>query len=88
MNQPLKQLFVAEAVLSQVKEARSVRRKRRTWGKSVLTKYLTELIRLREAGASFADLQFWLRTEKRVKVVRTTIMRALDKAKPATIQKN
>lgn len=77
----LKSVFVAEEVLSKIKDARAVRRKRCTWGISKLNKYLTEVIQLSGNGASFADIQFWLRKEKRIKVDRSTIKRFLDKNK-------
>lgn len=88
MNQPLKQLFVPETVLSQIKDARSVRRKRTTWGKSKLTKYQSELIQLRAIGASFVDLQFWLLKEKRVKASPSTFKRFLEKVCTTTNKEN
>lgn len=63
-----------------VREARAIRRKRTTWGRSKLGKYQAELMQLRHAGATYADLQYWLRKEKRVKVARSTIMRFLTKS--------
>lgn len=72
-------LFVPEVVLSQVRVDQAVRRKRRTWGESKINKYIVELIRLREAGGSYAQLAFWLRKEKRIKIHRSSIKRALDK---------
>ena len=63
-----------------VREARSVRRKRTTWGKSKLSRFQAELVKLWQAGATYADMQYWLRKEKRVKVARSTIMRFLAKS--------
>jgi hypothetical protein len=71
--------FNAAEELCKVQEARAVRRRRSTWGKSKLSKYQAELVQLRQAGAKYADLQFWLRKEKRVKVDRSSIMRFLKK---------
>ncbi len=79
MNKIVGKLFMPEDVLSKIKNERAVRRKRRTWGKSRLNKFMAELLKLREAGASYADLQFWLHTEKRVKIDRSNIKRAMDK---------
>lgn len=74
-----KRKFNATEVLAVIREARAVRRKRCTWGKSKLTKFLAELIQLRASGASLADIQYWLKKEKRVKADCTTIKRCLDK---------
>lgn len=71
--------FDATGVLLGIRESRAVRRRRTTWGKSKLNRVLSELILLRAASASFADIQFWLRKEKRIKVNRSTIKRFLDK---------
>lgn len=78
--------FNASEVLAVIREARAVRRKRCTWGRSKLTKFLAELIQLRASGASLADLQFWLLKEKRVKADCTTIKRFLDKHTPTADQ--
>lgn len=88
MNQPLKRLFEPEAELSKVKDARSVRRKRTTWGKSKLTKYQSELIQLRAIGASLVDLQYWLLKEKRVKASPSTFKRFLEKVCATTDKEN
>jgi len=74
-------LFVPEEILSKVKADRAVRRKRRTWGKSKIYKYIVELLKLKEAGGSYAQLQYWLLKEKRIKIHRSNIKRALDKFK-------
>ena len=71
--------FNASATLAAIREARSVRRRRCTWGKSRLAPYLSELVKLRNEGASFADLTFWLLKQKRLKVDRTTVRRFLMK---------
>jgi len=76
--------FNAQEELSKVHEARATRRKRITWGRSKLSKYRAELVLMRNAGAKYADLQFWLRKSKRVKVARSSIMRFLKKPKVIT----
>ncbi len=74
--------FNAIDVLAALRAQRAERRKRNTWGKSDLSKFQAELVQLRKVDASFADLQFWLRTEKRVKVERSTILRFLKIVMP------
>lgn len=81
MNRIVEKLFMPEDVLSKIKSDRAVRRKRRTWGKSRLNKFMAELLKLKETGASYADLQFWLHKEKRIKINRSNIKRAMDKFK-------
>jgi hypothetical protein len=76
MQQQQKQ-FDADATLSAVRAARAQVRHRRTWGKSRLVTHRAELVQLRRAGGSFADLVHWLRAEKRVKVARSTVSRYL-----------
>jgi hypothetical protein len=71
------QQFDPDATLSAVRAARAQVRRRRTWGKSRLVPHRAELVQLRRAGGSFADLVHWLRSEKRVKVARSTVARYL-----------
>lgn len=73
--------FNVESVVSKFRSERKVRRRRRTWSKSVLLGLLSELVLLRRNGATFGDLQHWLRHEKRIKVHRSTIKRFLDKCR-------
>lgn len=75
----MESVFNAQTVLTAVREQRAVRRRRCTWGKSKLNKYLSELIQLKERGASYADMEYWLRKEKRLKINRSSIKRFLDK---------
>lgn len=79
MNTTQPQSFDATAALAAVRQARAEHKRRITWGKSRLTPHRAELVKLRAAGASFADLVFWLRKEKRIKVADTTVMRFLAK---------
>ncbi|OIQ96349.1 hypothetical protein GALL_216260 [mine drainage metagenome] len=81
MNNIVGKLFMPEDVLSKIKSDRAVRRKRRVWGKSRINILMAELLNLKEAGASYADLEFWLRKEKRIKIHRSNIKRAMDKFK-------
>ena len=71
--------FDASAALAAIRDARAVRRHRRTWGKSRLAPHRAELARLRAAGASFADIAFWLLKQKRIKVDRSTVRRFVEK---------
>lgn len=71
--------FDAAAVLDTVRREREERRHRRTWGKSKLVRHRAELVALRRAGASLADLAHWLKAEKRLKADKSTIARYLAK---------
>lgn len=71
--------FDAASALSQVKALRAAAKRRRTWGSSRLTPHRAELVQLRQAGGSYADLQVWLRKEKRIKVEESTVRRYLQK---------
>ena len=71
--------FNAAMELAKIHEIRKALRRRRTWGKSKLTKYRAELIKLREGGASYVDLAYWLRINKRVKIDSSNIQRFLKK---------
>jgi len=71
--------FDASLTLAAIRDARTVRRHRRTWGKSRLTPHRAELVKLRAEGASFGDIAYWLRKNKRIKVDRSTVRRYLAK---------
>ena len=71
--------FDAESTLATIHEHRKVIRSRRTWGKSRLTPFRAELVKLRKIGGSYTDLTIWLRKEKRVKVAESTVRRYLQK---------
>ena len=77
MNSARTDKFDAQNELAEIRAARKVRRKRSTWGRSRLTKYRAELIKLKAIGASYEDMKFWLRKKKRVKVDKSTIWRFL-----------
>jgi type II secretory pathway component PulM len=70
------QPFNAQKILSELKQFK-ITRKRPRYVRSRLHKYRAELVALRLAGASFADLALWLRQSKRIKVAHTTVMRFL-----------
>lgn len=84
----MKDEFNAVDVLSVVKEQRSIRKKRCTFGKSKLNKWRAELMKLKKSGASYADMQFWLRKEKRIKTDPSSIWRFLLKDQSMPDQEN
>lgn len=71
--------FNPHEVIACVRHERNVRRKRSTFEKSKLIKYKSELISLFNVGASYRDMAFWLRKNKRVKIDHSNIKRYLDK---------
>ena len=71
--------FDPAAALDAVRERRAVTRRRSTWGKSRLAPHRAELVKLRQAGGSFAELADWLRRERRVKMDASSVRRYLQK---------
>lgn len=67
----------AATELAKIKEARSLRRRQGRRYRSKLERYRVELVDLYHAGATFTDLAFWLKSEKRLKAHPTSIMRYL-----------
>ncbi len=65
--------------LAKIKEARSLRRRQGRRYRSKLERYRAELVDLYHAGATFPDLAFWLKSEKRLKTHPTSIMRYMYK---------
>ena len=59
--------------------ARRAEARRRLYRKSRLDKYRAELVAMKQAGASCADLVEWLRVNHRLKVHRSSIDRYLKK---------
>jgi hypothetical protein len=59
--------------------ARRTEARRKLYRKSRLDKYRAELVAMKQAGASCADLVEWLRITHRCKVNRSTIDRYLKK---------
>jgi len=70
--------FDAVSELAAIKQRRADMRRKR-WRLSKLMKHRTELVEMRRAGASYRDLQLWLRVKKRHRVSDTTIQRFLTK---------
>ncbi|MCD9496790.1 hypothetical protein GLP20_18215 [Photobacterium carnosum] len=60
-------------------QTKMIRKRSYSARKSQLDKYKFELLELKKAGASTAELQRWLRTNKRKKVAHSTILRWLEK---------
>lgn len=57
------------------KQTKMIRKRSYSARKSKLDKYKFELLELKKAGASTAELQRWLRSNKRLKVAHSTILR-------------
>lgn len=73
-----KQQFDAPAELEKIRKRKIISRKK-CYQFSRLKKLRTEIILLRETGASFREIRLWLRHTKRIKIAHTTIMRFLEK---------
>lgn len=67
----------ARAELALLRRRRSISR-RQPYRPSRLERFRAELVALRRAGGSYAELTDWLR-QRRIKVARTTVMRYLAK---------
>ena len=70
--------FDAQAEVELIR-ARRAEARRKLYRKSRLDKYRAELVAMKQAGASCADLVEWLRVSHRCKVNRSTIDRYLKK---------
>lgn len=70
--------FNAQAEVERIR-ARRVEARRKLYRKSRLDKYRAELVAMKQAGASCADLTEWLRVRHRCKVHRSSIDRYLKK---------
>ena len=68
--------FDAVAELQRIRTLREEAR-RKLYRKSRLDKYRAELVAMRQAGASAADLAEWLRVAHRVKMNRSSVDRFL-----------
>jgi hypothetical protein len=82
--------FNALAEVERIRIRRTEAR-RKLYRKSRLDKYRSELVAMKQAGASCADLVEWLRVNHRCKVNRSSIDRYLKKlpelhATPADVQ--
>ncbi|WP_418115033.1 hypothetical protein RJD40_21670 (plasmid) [Vibrio scophthalmi] len=60
-------------------QTQSMRKRSYSARKSRLDKYKYQLLELHQAGATGAELQRWLRTNKRIKVAHSTVLRWLEK---------
>ena len=69
--------FDTEKTLNELKKQTKIIRKKR-FARSRLDKHCGELLSLYKAGASIAELQRWLRTN-RIRVEHSTVSRWLDK---------
>lgn len=67
--------FDAKEALFDLRRRQALKRRRR-YRRSKLDRYRAELVKLRRAGASLAQLQLWLQN-RRLKVSRSTIHRYL-----------
>lgn len=70
--------FNAQAEVESIR-ARRAEARRKLYRKSRLDKYRAELVAMKRAGASCADLAEWLRVNHRCKVNRSSIDRYLKK---------
>ena len=72
--------FDVQSELSTLKaQTQSIRKRSYSTRKSRLDKYKYQLLELHQAGATGAELQRWLRTNKRIKVAHSTVLRWLEK---------
>lgn len=70
--------FNASAEVERIR-ARRAEARRKLYRKSRLDKYRVELVEMKQAGASCADLAEWLRLSHRCKINRSTVARFLQK---------
>lgn len=70
--------FDAQAEVERIR-ARRAEARRKLYRKSRLDKYRAELVAMKQAGASCADLAEWLRVNHRCKVNRSSIDRYLKR---------
>ncbi|MCB1806375.1 MAG: hypothetical protein KDJ99_14875 [Candidatus Competibacteraceae bacterium] len=75
-NRPQEASAVLCAELAEVQAQRCLARRKR-FGRSRLDRYREPLLALRAVGASYADLQLWLRMKCRVRVAESTVRRRL-----------
>lgn len=60
-------------------QTKLIRKRSYSARKSRLDKYKYQLLGLKKGGATVAELQRWLRKNKRIKVAHSTILRWLEK---------
>lgn len=73
-----KETFDAQAEVERIR-ARRAEARRKLFRKSRLDRYRTELVAMRRAGASCADLAVWLRVTHRCIINRSSVDRYLKK---------
>lgn len=72
------QHFDATTELKKLRDHKRICRKQH-YQTSRLNKHREELIKLMGEGASFREMALWLRSQKRVRVSHTTVMRYMRK---------
>jgi hypothetical protein len=70
--------FNAQTEVDRIR-ARRAEARRKLYRKSRLDKYRVELVAMKQAGASCADLAEWIRVNHRCKINRSTVARYLQK---------
>ncbi|HIJ95538.1 MAG TPA: hypothetical protein HPP94_07355 [Desulfuromonadales bacterium] len=78
--------FNAQIEVEQIR-ARRTEARRKLYHKSRLDKYRAELVAMKRAGASCADLVEWLRVFHRCKVNRSSVDRYLKKLPELSLSK-
>lgn len=68
--------FAAPAALARARDRSKIAR-RKCWRISKLSRHRADMVALRLTGASYADVQQWLRHERRVVAARSTVWRYL-----------
>jgi len=71
-----KETFNAQTEVDRIR-ARRAEARRKLYRKSRLDKYRAELVAMKQAGASCADLAEWLKVNHRCKINRSTVARYL-----------
>lgn len=72
--------FDVQSELATLKaQTQSIRKRSYSARKSRLDKHTLQILELHKAGATTAEIQRWLRSNKRVKVAHSTILRWLEK---------
>ena len=72
--------FDVQSELSALKaQTKTIRKRSYSARKSRLDKYTHQLLDLHQAGATAAELQRWLKANKRIKVAHSTVLRWLEK---------
>ena len=75
----MSEFHVQRELLALKAQTQSIRKRSYSARKSRLDRYTHQLLALHQAGATAAELQRWLRTNKRVKVSHSTVLRWLTK---------